>query len=184
MTVRSSDEAFQSLAELQPYDAVVLANVPAPPTKTSISPTSRSTCWCATRSRWAAGLVMLGGPNSFGAGGWTGTELEKAMPVDFQIQNAKVVPRGALVMLMHASEIAEGNHWQKVIAREAIKTLGGQDYCGVIHWWGTEQWLWHGGLLTVGDNRDAMLALIDRMTPGDMPEFEPSLIRRSRHSPP
>ena len=37
-----------------------------------------------------AGLVMLGGPNSFGAGGWTGTELEKAMPVDFQIQNAKV----------------------------------------------------------------------------------------------
>ena len=41
-----------------------------------------------------AGLVMLGGPNSFGAGGWTNTELEKAMPVDFQIKNAKVVPRG------------------------------------------------------------------------------------------
>ena len=39
-----------------------------------------------------AGLVMLGGPNSFGAGGWTDTELEKAMPVDFQIKSAKVVP--------------------------------------------------------------------------------------------
>ena len=46
------------------------------------------------------------------------------MPVDFHAKNAKVVPRGALVMLMHASEIAEGNYWQKVIAREAIKTLG------------------------------------------------------------
>ena len=41
-----------------------------------------------------AGLVMLGGPDSFGAGGWTGTELEKAMPVDFQIRNAEVGPRG------------------------------------------------------------------------------------------
>ena len=50
-----------------------------------------------------AGLVMLGGPNSFGAGGWANTELEKAMPVDFQIKNAKVVPVGALVLMMHAS---------------------------------------------------------------------------------
>ncbi len=40
------------------------------------------------------GLVMLGGPNSFGAGGWANTELEKAMPVDFQIKSTKVVPVG------------------------------------------------------------------------------------------
>ena len=55
------------------------------------------------------------------------------MPVDFQIKNAKVVPVGALAMIMHASEMPEGNHWQKVIAREAIKALGDQDYCGVLH---------------------------------------------------
>ena len=29
-----------------------------------------------------AGLVMLGGPESFGAGGWNNSELEKAMPAD------------------------------------------------------------------------------------------------------
>ena len=56
---------------------------------------------------------MLGGPNSFGAGGWTNTKLEEAMPVDFQIKSAKVLPRGALAMMMHASEIAQGNYWQK-----------------------------------------------------------------------
>ena len=44
---------------------------------------------CNTQ-QMGSGLVMLGGPNSFGAGGWTNTELEKAMPVDFQIDNAKV----------------------------------------------------------------------------------------------
>ena len=123
-----------------------------------------------------AGLVMIGGPNSFGAGGWTDTELEKAMPVDFQIKSAKVVPSGALVMIMHASEMADGNYWQKVIAREAIKALGPQDYCGVIHWSGTEQWLWGQGLLQVGQNRDQMLARLDRMTPGDMPDFEPAMV--------
>ncbi len=80
------------------------------------------------------GLIMLGGPNSFGAGGWTNTELEKAMPVDFQIKNCQGRAVGALAMVMHASEMAQGNFWQKKIAEEAINALGPQDYCGVIHW--------------------------------------------------
>ena len=42
-----------------------------------------------------AGLVMLGGPNSFGAGGWTDTEVEQAMPVDFQIKSSRWCPRRA-----------------------------------------------------------------------------------------
>ena len=29
----------------------------------------------------------------------------------------------------------------------------------------------------MGDNRDQMLALLDRMTPGDMPQFEPALVK-------
>ena len=64
--------------------------------------------------QFGCGLVMIGGASSFGAGGWTNTELEKAMPVDFQIQNAKVKAVGALVMMMHASEIPDGNHWHIV----------------------------------------------------------------------
>ncbi len=136
VTVRSSDMAFQRLADLQPFDAVVLANVPRATNENIHFTDDQIDMLVRNTQQMGAGLVMLGGPNSFGAGGWTGTELEKAMPVDFQIKNAKVVPRGALVMLMHASEIAEGNHWQKVIAKEAIKTLGAQDYCGVIHWCG------------------------------------------------
>jgi hypothetical protein len=95
--------------------------------------------------------------------------------VDFQIKSAKVVPKGALVMIMHACEIPEGNYWQKVIAHEAIKVLGPQDYCGLIHWSGSEQWLWGRGLAEVGGNRNAMMAKVDQMTPGDMPDFDPSL---------
>ena len=143
--VQPSNQLFTTLADLQPYDTVLLANVPREQfSDGQIAMLARNT------QQMGAGLVMLGGPNSFGAGGWTNTEVEKAMPVDFQIKSAKVVPRGALAMIMHASEIAEGNYWQKVIAKEAIKALGPQDYCGVIHWSGTSQWLWGRGLLQVG----------------------------------
>ncbi len=48
------------------------------------------------------GLIMLGGMNSFGAGGWSNTELEAAMPVDFQIKNAKVQAVGALVLMIRS----------------------------------------------------------------------------------
>ena len=87
--VQSSSQSFTSLAELQPYDTVLLANVPREQfSDAQIAMLARNT------QQMGAGLLMLGGPNSFGAGGWTDTEIEKAMPIDFQIKSAKVVPRG------------------------------------------------------------------------------------------
>jgi uncharacterized membrane protein/Mg-chelatase subunit ChlD len=169
--VRSTrpDDLFSDLAQLQPFDTILLANVP----REHFDDEQVEMLVRNTRNM-GAGLVMLGGPNSFGAGGWTNTPLEEAMPVDFQIKNAKVAPVGALAMLMHASELPEGNHWQKVVAREALKALGDQDYCGIVHWGFTDEWLW-AGMRKVGPNRRNMLTRLDRMTPGDMPAFEPSL---------
>ena len=93
VTVRDTSSLFSSLAELQPYDTVVLANVPRA-TGEQISFTDEQIDMLVRNTQQlGAGLVMLGGPNSFGAGGWTGTELEKAMPVDFQVRNVEVVPR-------------------------------------------------------------------------------------------
>ena len=127
------------------------------------------------------GLIMIGGPNSFGAGGWANTELEKAMPVDFQIKSAKVVPVGALVLNMHASEIPQANYWQKVIAQEAVKALGPRDYCGLVYFGNSDQWLWGQGCAAwrhgraSAPNRQMMLSKIDRMQIGDMPDFDPSM---------
>ena len=88
-----------------------------------------------------AGLIMLGGRDSFGAGGWMNTPVEKALPVDMQIKALKVQGIGAMVLIMHASEIAEGNYWQKVVAKAAIKALSSYDYAGMLHWEGQEAWL-------------------------------------------
>ena len=182
VTVQTSDQLFSSLAELQRYDTVVLANVPRSSGDDAINISHFSDQQVAMLVRntqqMGSGLIMIGGPNTFGAGGWRDTELEKAMPVDFEIKSAKVVPVGALALMMHASEMAQGNHWQKVVAGEAIKALGSEDYVGLIHWNGTDRWLWgrgSGGIIKVGPARRSMMARLDRMTPGDMPQFDPAL---------
>src|SRR4051812_4739785 len=184
VVVQPSNRLFASLPELQRYDTVILADVPRASGEDAASVSSFSDeqikMLVRNTEELGCGLIMIGGPNSFGAGGWTNTELEKAMPVDFQIKSAKVVPVGALVLNMHASEIPQANYWQKIIAEEAVKALGPRDYCGLVYFGNSDQWLWNltkGGMLRVGPNRGMMLAKIDKMQIGDMPNFEPSLAK-------
>jgi uncharacterized membrane protein/Mg-chelatase subunit ChlD len=157
------------LAQLQPYDSVILANVPKEAFTESQHQLLASNC-----HDMGAGLVMLGGPDSFGAGGWMNTPVEKALPVDMQIKAVKVQGIGAMVLIMHASEIAEGNYWQAQVAKAAINALSSYDYAGMIHWESQEAWLFT--LRPIGTGRNSMLRAIDRMNPGDMPDFDPSLL--------
>ena len=136
--VAASDKAFSSLADLQRYDSVVLANLPRVTenevgsivsfTDAQIEMLVRNT------KELGSGLVMIGGDQSFGAGGWVGTELEKAMPVDFQIKNAKVIPVGALALVIDRSGSMAGEKLSLSLAaaREAIKMLGPRDFLTVI----------------------------------------------------
>lgn len=178
VTQQRTDQLFATPADLMPYDTVVLANVPRAADENVGFSDEQISMLVRNTQQMGAGLVMLGGENSFGAGGWIGTELEEAMPVDFEIKNAEVVPRGALVLLMHACEIPRGNHWQKKIAEVAIKALGAQDYCGLLYWGMQTDWMWRHqgqGLAPVGPNRNRMLSLVTTMTPGDMPDFDAAL---------
>ena len=102
------------LAQLQPYDTVILANVP----KDAFTEAQHQLLESNVHDM-GAGLIMLGGRDSFGAGGWMNTPVEKALPVDMQIKALKVQGIGAMVLIMHASEIPEGNYWQKVVAKAA-----------------------------------------------------------------
>lgn len=176
---RGSDAPFANLLDLQQFDAIVLANVPREDfSDAQIAELAKNT------EHAGCGLVMLGGANSFGAGGWTDTAVEHAMPLDFRIKNSKVLPKGALAMIMHAAETGDGNNLMKNVAVKAIEALGEQDLVGLAHWNGVESWLWNRngsppGLLPIrdeaGDNRPRMTAALGRMFPGDMPDFDPTL---------
>jgi len=82
---------------------------------------------------------------------------------------------------MHASEMADGNYWQKQVAIKAIDTLGPMDYCGVVEWGGasgTDRWMWlkPNGVDRVFENRTLMKKRVSSIVPGDMPAFEPSML--------
>ncbi len=182
VVLQPSNQLFGSLAELQAYDAVILAGVPrvSGSNAQEIASFSDAQIEMLVRNtqQLGCGLLMIGGPEALGAGGWVGTKIEEAMPVDFKVDNNEVRAVGALALIMHASEMARGNHWQKVIARSAIEQLGPMDYAGVLHWGpGGDSWLWGGrtGLIQVANNRNPMIAAIKRMTPGDMPQFDPAM---------
>lgn len=135
--IRRTDQLFTSLAELQPYDAVVLADVPRTGDRGADDVTLISDdqvkMLVENTSRLGCGLMLLGGPNSFGAGGWDETPLEEAMPVDFQVQSERVIPSGALMLVIDKSSSMAGEKMNmcRAAAVEAVKVLSRRDYLGV-----------------------------------------------------
>jgi uncharacterized membrane protein len=168
---------------LSGYDCVLLANVAASDIEAGNVPADRMGAVITEQQQevlrsnthdQGCGLIMIGGPNSFGAGGWQGTPVEKALPVDCDIKALKIQGKGGLALMMHASEMADGNRWQKEIAKLAIRKLSPNDEVGILHFdWGVTKW--HIPMQVIGQKRGALLGLVDRMMPGDMPEMDTAL---------
>ena len=121
---------------------------------------------------------MIGGPQAFGAGGWQDTEVEKALPVTADLKSVKVEGKSGLVLIMHASEMAEGNAWQKKIAKIAIQKLSPMDMMGMLYYAFDEKGSghkWHIPFQLIGGRRNALLGMVDSMQPGDMPDVDPAL---------
>jgi len=154
---------------LSRFDCLILANVPA-----ELFSEDQMEMIGSNTHEQGCGLIMIGGPEGFGAGGWQGTAVEKALPVDCDIKALKVQGKGGLVLIMHASEMDNGNMWQKKIAQLAIKKLSPMDEVGIIQftWGGTK---WHMPLQVIGAKRDNLLKQVDKMIPEDMPEFDTAL---------
>ena len=99
--VIQSNNLFTTPAELLQYDSVILANLPRasgdenPNQEIESFSDAQIQMLVDNCEYMGCGIVMLGGDRSFGAGGWSNTPLEEAMPVDFQIKNDKVSAVGA-----------------------------------------------------------------------------------------
>ncbi|MHC4741253.1 MAG: glutamine amidotransferase [Planctomycetota bacterium] len=158
-----------NLARLMDTDAVILVN-----TDCSSFTYQQQEMLVRYVNDLGGGLVMVGGPQSFGAGGWIGSPVADILPVDLDPPQKKQMPKGALVMIMHACEIAQGNYWGKVVAKSAAKTLSREDLVGVLayNWQGGGDWVYP--LSRVGD-REGILSAIDQMIMGDMPSLQDHL---------
>lgn len=155
---------------LSNFDEIVIANVPAERFSSDQMDAIRTSVYDQ-----GCGLVMVGGPDSYGPGGYQGTAIEAALPVDCEVKAMKAAGKGGLVLIMHASEMADGNKWQKEIAKLAVQRLGPIDMVGVADYGGLTTVNWQIPFQDVGEDKSRLFAKIDRMAPGDMPDFDPFL---------
>jgi len=86
------------LAGLASYDSIVLVDVPRP----RLSDIQMLALQAYVRDL-GRGLVMVGGPHSYGAGGFAKTALEETLPVDMGVRNREKQPDVALVVVIDQS---------------------------------------------------------------------------------
>jgi Mg-chelatase subunit ChlD len=163
--VRSDGALFSSFAELQSYDTVVMADLPRTAGGDESALISDQQVELLVRNtELGCGLVLLGGPNSFGAGGWSNTRLEEASPVHFTVKNSKVMPRGALVIVCDRSGSMAGD---KIVAAKqaalaAIQALGDNDQVGVVTFDSSATWTIP--FQKIAGRRDVMRSLLRRVS--------------------
>lgn len=153
-----------TLAELQSYDEIILSNVAAG----DLGFAGMRLLESAVRD-FGIGLVAIGGDQAFAAGGYRNTPLETSLPVDMELNSKKVLPKGALGLVMHGMEFANGNQVAREIALAALDALGPTDEMGVWLWDGTERALFP--LQAVGNKTD-LARQIAGMNQGDLPSFD------------
>jgi uncharacterized membrane protein len=144
------------LPELAAYDGVVLADV----ARAALPPEAMPALQAYVRDL-GRGLLMTGGENAFGAGGYLRTPLEEALPVDMDVRTKEQSPNLALVLVVDKSgsmgrchcdnpdlnqtyERREVGQPKVDIAKEAIMraagALGPQDYLGVVAFDDAARW--------------------------------------------
>lgn len=160
------------LVKLQDYDAVILANVPRGAGGLS---DDQQKLLATYVHDMGGGLVMIGGPEAFGAGGWQGSKLEEVLPVDMDIPAQRQVGKGALAVIVHSCEFPNGNYWGEQCALKAAETLSSKDDIGVITFgWTGGGSNWDYPLSEKGDGTQVNAA-IKQMQVGDMPSFDDSM---------
>ena len=150
---------------LLPYEAVVFVNVP----REKFTLPQLVALKDAVINQ-GTGFLMVGGENSFGPGGWRNSPVEEILPVSMDLSQKKVLPKGALAIILHTCEFADGNTYAKDITKQAIKVLGDEDEVGVLlfDWPGGAKWLFD---LTPAREFARLFQLINGANPGDMPDF-------------
>jgi uncharacterized membrane protein len=151
----------ETLLGLQEFDLVILQSVAAD----TLSQRTQDALATFVRDM-GGGLVMVGGPGSFAAGGWKGSVIEPMLPVKLDLPERLVVPDAAIILVLDNS--GSMRRWvmgtgrsQQEIANEAaalaIKSLDPRDLVGVITFNST-----HDTVIPLAPNRDPR-ATADRM---------------------
>ena len=136
--VRPVEGIPRSLAELQKFDCLVLSNVPA----TSMTLNQMEIVRTYVEDL-GGGLVMIGGDQSYGLGGYYKTTIEEILPVRSNFEKEKEKPSLAMVLVVDKSGSMGGQKIElaKDAAKGAAELLGSKDQLGVVAFDGDSYWV-------------------------------------------
>jgi uncharacterized membrane protein len=154
------------IAPLAAYKAVVMANVSA----TNLTDSRMQALQTYVRDL-GGGLIAIGGPNSYGVGGYFQTPLEEMLPVEMQIKDQKRIPSLTMIYVIDRSGSMEiigssgvtNLELAKEAARRSLNFLFERDQAGVLSFDSDPQWLVP---IQPVRNRAAMNTQIGRLRPG------------------
>lgn len=161
-TAVTPDRLPRTAADLAAYQSVVLVNIPA----SSLGVDGMALLQTAARDL-GTGLVVIGGADSYGPGGYAGTTLEQALPVQIEIPQNMQKPPVAVMLVLETTESPEGDKIVRGAADAVIDQLTPRDYVGVTN--GTS-----GTVvvpLTQLTDKAKIKATIDQMNMGDPPSY-------------
>jgi Ca-activated chloride channel family protein len=158
VTTRPSTGLPAAESQLEPFDLVVLSDVP----RSAISAPAMSALsgWV---EREGGGLLVAGGAAVFGEGGYRKTPLERLAPVTFE---RKDEPEVALVLVLDRSWSMAGSSMDlcKAAAQAAVDVMTDEQSLGVLTF--NDQFAWDITLRNVGKNRDDIRQKIASIEPG------------------
>ena len=127
--VRPPQGMPETLADLQNYELLCLSNVPA----TSLTQRQMEIARTYVQDL-GGGLMMLGGEQSFGLGGYYKSVLEEILPVRSDFEKEKEKPSLAMVLVIDKSGSMDGDKIEmaKSAARSAVELLGNNDKVAVV----------------------------------------------------
>jgi len=136
--VRPVEGVPRSLSELQRFDCLMLSNVPA----TAMTLQQMEIIRTYVQDL-GGGLVMLGGDQSFGLGGYYKTTLEEILPVRSNFEKEKEKPSLAMVLVVDKSGSMGGQKIElaKDAAKGAVELLSPRDQIGIIAFDGDSYWI-------------------------------------------
>ena len=175
-----------SAAELQRFDSVILSNVRA-----SDLTINQMTALQVSCRDFGVGFGMVGGENSFGAGGWRGSPIEETLPVTMDVKVDKRLPSVAVALVIEDLEIPSTVNMSIEAAKATMDLLEPIDQVGVLDCNGVGGFGFGGGQDSPGGtwripmqhvtDRDALkVAMQGLQGMGDPPSYEPYLIEAAR----
>ncbi|QDT02598.1 von Willebrand factor type A domain protein [Rubripirellula lacrimiformis] len=127
--VRPPEGIPSQLSELQGYECLILSNVPA----TAMTMRQMDLIRIYVQDL-GGGLIMLGGDQSFGLGGYYRTQIEEILPVRSNFEKEREKPSLAMMLVIDKSGSMGGQKIElaKDAAQAAVELLGPKDSLGVI----------------------------------------------------